>query len=701
MNKLKGMSRYLICGIIFVVVMFVYLLRLADWQIVKGDEFLEQANQTTSVKVKMDAARGEIVDTNGVALAANKTGYAIVFDRAYMTRGTENNTILTLIRLLEGRGEEWTDELPITLDANGTYQFIEGMDKEIAALKSKNFLNVNSYTTAEECMAWLAGEDWYNVTGLSREETLKVVSVRYNMTKSGFSVSTPYTFAPDVSIDTVSIIRERSQTMPGVSVKITTVRNYGEPTLMPHILGRYSSITAEEYEQKKDEGYAYNDLIGHGGIEGAFEDELRGESGEKVVETTSKGGTASETVTKAPVSGNTVYLTLDSRIQKVAMTSLAKNVQELQKNAKAQAAAGKSNVGEDCLGGGAVLIRLSDFAVLAAATYPTYDITKLTDPTYLASLNTDPATPLINRAFNAAYEPGSCFKPAVASAALQEGVITNTTSINCKHWYERFAPSYRPTCLHWHGPTTLSKALAQSCNVYFFETGYQLGITNMNLYCKRFGLGEATGIEIGESTGNLASPESREASGQTWVGGDTIQAAIGQSDNLFTTLQLATYVSTLANDGVRLKTHIVDKITDYSRQNILFQTETEQLDDVGVSKENFALVKAGMRQVISSPQGTAYSVFKNYSIPVAGKTGTAQTNTSDNVSFIGFAPYDNPEVAVAVMLEHGSNGRYSMQVAKDLLDAYFYGTSVDESGNIVFPSANGDGASSGTASQAQ
>lgn len=687
MEKLKQNGRYLFCGLLILAIMTIYVLRLVDWQLINGASFLITADKTSTATVTMTAARGEILDVNGNGLAVNKTGYAIVFDRAHMTKGTENKTIAQLIALLIKRGEKWVDELPITLDENGQYQFIAGEEKEATALKSKDFLNMNSYATAEDCMAELVRK--YEVSGYSRKETRDIVSVRYNMTKSGFGISTPYTFATDVSKDTIAIISENSQKLPGATGQVTTVREYPGGALLPHIIGSVGAISKEEYDTLKDKGYALNSRLGKSGIEQAFEDTLRGTAGEKVVETNTKGELTSENVTNPPVPGNTVYLTIDSNIQKVLNASLAQNIQGTQAYGRqlcAQNYKGRSSGhGEDCVAGGAVVLRVKDFSVLAASTYPSYDLTKyLSDVNYYSSLIQDKARPLVNRAFNGVFTPGSSFKPCMACAALQENLITNSSIITCNHTYMRFAPSYTPTCLGTHGPITLSTALAKSCNVYFYEVGWRLGIDNMNLYAKRFGLGTKSGIEISESAGTLAGPAERSAAGGVWQGGDTIQAAIGQSDNLFTPLQLATYCATIANNGVRLKTHLVDKITDYTRKTTVSKTETTVVDNVGVSQKNLDYVKRGMREVVIS--GTAASTFANYGIAVAGKTGTAEVPPgSDNEIFIGFAPYDNPEIAVAVVLEHGATGRYCNQVAKDVMDAYFFGKTVDANGNLVMP----------------
>lgn len=706
MEKTNRNWRGFTLGLVVVLIFSVYVLRLVDWQLVKGDAFLQKANRTSTSTVKMDAARGEIVDINGNPLAANKTGYAVEFSMPYMTNDnkTRNATIQKLIKLLAKRGEVWEDVLPIELAADGSYRFKADSEKEIKTLKSKDFLDVNSYATAAECMTHLIEK--YEVEGYSAADTRNILSVRYGMSKSGFSVSQPYTFAKDVSVETVGIIQENAQLLPGASVKITTMRSYPDGSMMPHILGTIGSISQEEYDKLKDNGYAFNDRLGKSGIEQAYESDLRGKDGTKVVETTSTGALASETVTQAPVPGKTVFLTLDNRIQKVAQISLANNVKGAQENgARLTRQRGYGNNGEDCVAGGVVALRISDFSVLAAATFPTYDMNAYTsDSSYYSSLIQDKNRPLVNRAFNGIFTPGSIFKPNIAAAALQEGSITNSTNVYCGHVYQRFADTgFKPTCLGYHGNITLRRAIAESCNIYFFEAGYHLGITNMNLYSKKFGLGVKTGIELSESVGTLAGPEQSTKTGKTWVGGDTVQAAIGQSDNQFTPVQLATYVATIAKDGERDQTHLVRKVTDYARKTVYEQNDpskANKVEDVGVSKQNFQYVKDGMRYVITDPKGSAHSQFGNYGIAIAGKTGTAQTPKSDNVSFIGYAPYDNPQIALAVVLEHGGSGRFSQQVAKDIFDAYFFGKYVDASGNLVMPSQTPDSANSALSSAA-
>jgi len=673
--------RYGILGGILLVCMGVFTYRLVDWQLINGQTYLEAADKTYVSTVNLTAARGEIVDTNGKPLAANKTEYNIVLDATYLNSANRSEVIDKLIQLMKQRNEPWVDELPITINQNGQYEFIADKEAEISELKGKNFLNLNTYATADMCMQQLT--ELYDITGYSQEDTRNICSVRYNMTRMIFSISNPYTFAENISKDTAAIIQERSADLAGVTVEIATVRQYNDGTLAPQLIGTIGALTQEEYDTLKDSGYAYNDKIGKSGIEYAFEQHLRGKDGTKVVEINPDGTVSSDKITQQPTPGNTVYTTLDSNLQKIANVSLEKNVTAAQRAGLSTAA---KLDGEDCVAGAAVVLDVKDFSILAAASYPNYDLTQyLEDANYYNALSSNNTLPLLNRAFDGNYVPGSVFKPLVASAALQEGTITTGTHITCNHVYGFYAPSYTPTCLGYHGSINLNRALQASCNVFFYDTGRMLGIQNIDLYARQFGLGEETGVEIGESTGTLASPDLRTANGGVWQPGDVIQAAIGQSDNAFTPLQLATFCATIANNGTRYKTHLVKQVTNYNRNQIILETQPKIEEQVAVSQENLKIVQESMKLVAESG-GTANSIFGNYGITIASKTGTAENpGHSDNTVFIAYAPYENPEIAVAVVLEYGSRGAYSMEVAKDIFDAYFYGKTVDENGNMVMP----------------
>ena len=670
-NTYEGVSPFRIafCIILTLIIFAGFILRLFNWQIVNGDEYVKTVIKTSKYTVETSAIRGEILDRNGNEFSINVTGYKVIIDKLYMQEKTENEIIEKLIDLMATKKEKWVDILPITIDKNGVYQFIKNKDDEVATLKGKNILNLNSYATAEDCMTWLV--ERYDINGEYTKEKLRsIISVRYNMEKCGFNMTTTYTFAEGISADMVAIISENFQNTPGVRVETTAIRTMLNSTLMPHIVGYVGALSQEEYEENKDKGYKLNDKIGKIGIESGMENLLRGETGIKEVERSETGEIISEKIIRQAKPGNTVFLTIDSKLQKLVNKSLANAVKSAREEGKALAAGSTDTVkkfGQDCTSGAVVVMNVKDFSILAASTYPSYDLNKyLDDYDYYVKINQNKAAPLYNKAFNGAYNPGSIFKPCVAAAALEEGTIATDTYIYCSKYYNYYK-NYTLECMGWHGSINMNTAISSSCNYFFAEVGRLLGIKTLNLYAERFGLGEKTGIEASETRGILAYRDSVE-----WYDGNTSQAAIGQSDNAFSPLQLATYVSTIANGGNRYQAHIVKKVVDYSRKETILKNTAKNntlISTCGVSKTNLYYVQEAMKSVANV--GTASSIFGDYGIQIAAKTGTAENSGSDHVTFIGYAPYDNPEIAIAVVLEHGAKGKYSMGIAKDVFDYYF------------------------------
>ena len=657
-----------VCIIITLGFFVLFTARLVDWQIVHGSEYRELAKRSTSYTVRTDATRGEILDKNGDGIVVNTTHYKIVIDKLYANEETLDTNLLALINLMNLTGDKWEDTLPIELSGN-TLSYKKGAEDEVATLLSEDYLNLDENTTAQDCFTKLL-ERYKIDEKLTLTEQRNLVSVHYNMELTGYSSSNPYVFAKDIKRSTVSAVSENTQGVSGIDVQTYLVRKAQDSDLAPHILGALGSITEEEYEKLKDgnKTYSLTDSVGKFGIELAFENQLKGEGGMKIIKRNSDGTIVDtiETIDSKP--GNTVYLTLDKKLQETAVKSLAENV----KAAKVQGVAtkesyGGSGWGEDCETGAVAMLSVRDFSVLAAASYPTYDLNKYSQyGDYYVKLSENKNSPMYNRISVGSFACGSVYKPCVACAALEEKTITKDTEIFCKQEYDYY-PSNVVHCMHYHGDENVTGAIAQSCNYFFAETGRRLGIETMYLYSEKFGLGEYTGIEIEESKGTLAGRDST-----SWMPGNTVQAAIGQSDNAFTPLQLATYAATLANDGTRLKTHVVSKVTDYERtKTIEDYSKATVVDTCGISKKNLDIVQKAMLEVTQDEDGTAYSMFGDYKVKVAAKTGTAENAGSDHTTFICYAPFDKPEVAVAVVIEHGAKGRYSMQVAKDLLDGYF------------------------------
>ena len=683
MPKIGKIGRSAACILLVLAVFVVYELRLVQWQVFQGDEFeqLSLSNRTDTIQI--DAARGEILDRNGTVLAGNRTSYNIVYDALDMDYSARNATILQVLDLLESRDEEWRDRLPIVLAEDGTYQYTEDSDSEIATLQE--FLELAEYATAEDCMTALARQ--YDCQGYSLEDARNVVSVRYSMTQDGFSRTNPYVIAEDVSAETVGVISEHAQEWPGIETRVSVTRYYGEDgSLAPHVVGYTGSITAEQYDAAVENGTAYSsednlsgykwtDTRGQSGLEAAFEEELRGSRGEETIYTDETGEVETTSVTTPPQEGNTVVTTIDSDLQRVANLSLAKNIE------------GNTDA-KDCTAGAVVVLDVEDFGVLACSSYPTFDMNQYrSDNKYVNLLAQDEEQPLFNRALQGVFVPGSVFKPVVALAALQEGVISAATSFNCPGYYELADLTLNCTCST--GMRNVYTGLAVSCNTFFCNVGYELGIDRLVPYAEYFGLGTTTGVELSEATGTMSNrQEYRENHGVSWTDGVTPQAAIGQADNMFTPIQLAAMCATIANGGVRLQTHFLDKITDYTGETVIEEYQPVELYDAGISSDVLGVVQTGMQMVAT--QGTAADVFANYPVSIACKTGTAETSTPDengnkptepNLSFICYAPADDPQIAIAVMMEYGNSGDYARNVAKDILDQYFGYYTWDEDGN--------------------
>lgn len=659
-------GRYTVLLIILILVLAGFTVRLFDWQIVNSDYYNETAITTTSYKVSTEAVRGEIFDVNGVELAVNVTGYKVTINALYMKDKDLNAAIVKLVELIENGGEEWIDVLPIYTEKDGSYAFSPDKEDEIADLKSKDNLNMNSYATAEECMARLVEK--YECSDYNKKQQRDIISVRYNMQQSGYSRSNPYTFAEGISENMMLILSENFPSSTGVIVETTAIRTYVNGTVAPHLVGVTGKISQSEYEELKSSGYSYNDIIGKSGIESALESNLRGTAGYKRYEVSSGGENVSVVDTVNAQPGNSVYLTIDAKYQKVAQKALEEAVQEAQDYAKSTEG---DYDGEDCVGGSIVVLNVKDFSVLCAATYPSYDLSEYyTNYTKLAN---DETLPLYNRAFQSALAPGSTFKPMVAAAALQEKAITTSTAIDCTGIYTGYGLRLR--CMGYHPGEVMRTAIVHSCNYFFAEVGRLLGIDKMNIYAKRCGLGVYTGVEIYETAGILAGPETNRKWGTDWYESSVCPAAIGQSDNAFSTLQLATYAATLANKGVRLRTHIVREVVSYDGTEVIYENDPnnpEVMDNMGVSEANLNAVTEAMYEAAEN-----YSSFQDFDIAIAGKTGTAENAGSDHANFICFAPYDNPQIAVAVMIEHGTKSYVAMNAAEKVLRAYFYGEGLD------------------------
>lgn len=648
MRKFKKLNpRYIALSLILIAIMLLYSVRMVQIQLIDADYYVSQADSVSTRSVSIQAARGEILDRYGRPLAVNREGYDIVFNRAYLSPENMNNTIRVLVNLLSKSGEEWFDNLP--MEKTAPYNFT---GDEAAVSRMKTRIGVAHYATADNCYSQMVTS--YQLEGLESSLQRTIMGVRYSMDLADFSIANPYTFAEDVSTETMTKIVESGFDLPGVEIEVVPIREYPDTSVAPNILGTMGPIYAEDWEKLKAEGYSYNDKVGKSGIEGYAESNLRGTDGKRTVSTDAQGNLLSSQVETEPTPGNTVVLELDKKLQKVAQTQLAELVNKL------RGSNGEANAGA------CVAINVKTGGVLASANYPTYTLDEYMND--YSKLVNDENRPLFDRAFNGLYPPGSSFKPLVSIAGLNEGIIDKDTYITCTHVYHYY--DYNPTCLGYHGSINVVTALSKSCNYFFYDVGKNLGIETIDKYCRQLGLGVLTGVEISESTGIIAGPAYRESIGSTWMGGDTIQAAIGQSDNSFTPLQLATCTATIANGGTRYQSKLIHEIKSYDFSETIVNASPTVLNTLQLKDGVIETVKEGMLSV--TEDGTGSATFGNYAIKVGGKTGTAETSKGDNSVFIAFAPYEDPEIAVAVIIENGGYGSGSGTLVKAIFDAYFF-----------------------------
>lgn len=677
----KARALAVILAIVFFVSIF--CIDLFKIQIVEKEKYASKKLGLSSSTSKITAVRGEILDSSGKELVYNSSSNTVYFDASYFPRESKkeerNEIVSSLIKLFESKGADFTSNLPIEL-SGGEFVFKADSQSDKSYLISKDYLNLNVYATAQNCFDALV--EYYELGSFSKEEALGLAAVYFSMRRADFSKVNPFTFAENVPEDIVLILKEQSRFYKGVEVKIDTVREYYDGTIAPHIVGYYDFLNADEYkavtaqynekmnsaelseEEKTDlklRAYSITDKIGKFGIENSMEETLRGKNG-VMTTVTNADGTKNRTVTTEPENGGNVILTFKADFQKQVQNILSEKIGSL-KDLETVGAAGS-----------AVVIDINDFSVLACATYPSYDLSTYKEN--VVALNTDKSAPLWNRALRSTYAPGSTVKPAVATAGLEEGIVTPDTPIKCTLIYRYFKDQpFQCYNNNGHAGTsqTVETAIKNSCNIYFYEVGRQLGISKMGDYFSQFGLGRKTGVELTEATGVIAGPEERKAAGGIWYPGDVTQAAIGQSDNLFTPIQLATYAGMLANGGTKYRAHFIKAIKSADYSETLYEAQPEVMSKVNISDSTKAAVKRGMVAL-----GSSYRAFDSLPFSVACKTGTAQRKQKVNGKLveytngfmIAYAPADNPQIAIAVAIENTKSSSTITCVA-EILKAYF------------------------------
>ena len=666
----KYSNKRLILNIFALILFAAILIRLVKLQVVMGNEYrIQSENRLISTEV-IEAPRGIIMDRNGRPMVTNRQGFSVDITKSGISYDELNDVILKLVNYFDMVNEKYTDTLPISKE---DYDFLYrnySDDERVKKINSfRESIDAKPDYSGKDCIYILA--DRYNIDDrYTLEELRKIVGIRYVMELRGTGSTIPFTIASNVSLNTVSHIKECSDLYKNVNVTTRPVRNYIYKGVASHLLGRVGIIYKEEYEQLKDDNYGMNDMIGKDGLEKSLEKYLKGTNGVKSTLKTIGDDEDSISGGVSAKSGNNVVLTIDIELQKTAEAALRDTIASIKRNALNK----EKKTGLDAGGGAVVVTDVNTGEILALANYPTYDIETF-DEDYESLLN-NKLNPLFNRAISGIYAPGSVFKILTAITGLEEKVITKNEIIEDKGVYDYYDQKFN--CWIWtdmhktHGRVNVETAIQNSCNYYFYEVGKRLGYKKMYDHAKEFGLGEISGIELdGESKGVLANEEYKKLNFDTqWYPGDNLQMAIGQSYNLFTPLQISNYIATVANGGTRYKPHLTKNIRDiYTGEHIL-DDEPVVLNKATMSDETYKTVTHGMRMV-SEQDGTA-SIFANFPIEVCSKTGSAQVaHGSANGVFASYAPYKNPQISVAIVVENAGSGAALAPIAKTIYEKYF------------------------------
>ena len=685
-NNIK--LRYNIMTVFTYIIGIVLIAQLFNLQIVHGAEYREQSNTRLTRETTLEAARGSILDRSGNVLASSDMQFSLELYKTKIDDETLNNSILGIIQVLEKYGISYDDKFPISINP---FAFtIEG--ETLTDWKKAYELDEN--ITAEQ--AFYDFKDRYEISNTDITEIRKIMCIRYQITTEGYSSTKALTIAENIPREAVAEFSENSDKYPGTNIVVEPVREYTQGSLAAHVIGYASKISSEEYEQRKDT-YSQNDIIGKTGIESVFEEYLKGKNGTKQIDMAVDGTITAEYTAEEAVEGADVVLTIDAELQRVTEQVLAENLQKIKSG-------GFGRV-YDATASSCVVMDVRTGDVLAMANVPTYNPQDFVGGISIENWNkyiNDPAKPLVNKAIQNSYSPGSIFKMVTAVAGLETGAITTSTTIRDTGVYTKY-PDSPKNCWYYtdyhvgHGWLNVSQAIEKSCNYFFYEVGDRIGIDVLDQYARYFGLGRKTGVELlGETEGVLASRESKAElhPGDTnWNPGDTLNAAIGQGDNEFSPLQMAEYISMLANGGKKIDVSVVktirnadgsevskDEINKFVSEKLGLEEDT--IGDLNIKPENLKAVLEGMRSV--AEDGTASSVFRNFEIPVGGKTGSAEApGNKVNAWFAGFAPFDNPEIAVIVMVENGGHGYYAAEAVREIMREYFGMNTQDVSESVT------------------
>lgn len=665
--------RYNLITILVYIVGIVLIVQLFNLQIVNGKEYRETSNTRLSRETVIKAARGSIKDRTGNLLVTTKMGFNIELYKTKINTTTLNKTILNTIKILENNNDKYINNLPISIEP---FKFT--IDDEESQVNWKKENDIKEDATPEQCFYEL--KEKYKIEQDNILEAYKIMVVRYEISRNGYSSIRPVTIAKDVSRESAVKLGEQSIYFPGISATNEPMVSYPSGSLASHILGYVGNITETELDGREDT-YGINDVIGKVGIQYVFEEYLRGKDGVKQLDMSVDGTITDEYITQEAVAGSDVILTIDANLQAATEKALANNIKKI--------ASGGFSKRSDAKAGAAVVMNVKTGEILAMASYPDYEPELFVNGISQKKLDEyNKGDNIFNRAISGVYAPGSTFKMITAIAGLETGVITPTEKINDIGVYKK---AHEPACWIWnsygmsHGWLNVTEAIIHSCNYFFYEVGYRATIDNIAKYAKYYGLGEKTNVELPmEEKGIVATRDKAKERGDEWQIGETLSAAIGQSYNSYTPIQMAKYISMLANGGEPIDVTIVKSINDVNGNQVSKEDITkfvnaklgltkEKKENLNIKKENIDAILKGMKGVTSEEGGTAYSTFANFNIELGGKTGSAQTDVQGKINgwFVGFAPYEEPEIAVVVLVENAGSGSYTAEVARDILQEYF------------------------------
>ena len=721
----RNLRLYILAGL-FLAVMAVFLGVLYDTQVNDYETYYASSVRSIARSEPVEAARGNITDRNGKVLVSSRSSYNLTFDASLLDDGEDaNEAILRLLQLCQSRGISWADYLPITRTSPFSYQldslgstdkgrfltYLKSLDEAADALGDYLLAHPSLLETVDEDgdrsnpaddilederldtdrkkadallekltsdqltdtlltrsglsatrLIALMQEDFGLSSSFSVEEARLVLGIQYEIRSRNLSNAEAYVLAEDVDVELISLLNDGDYA--GAKITPSSVREY-ETTYGAHILGYLGKINDSAEKEALGEGYNWNDYVGKDGVEAAFESHLKGTDGTRVVSLNEDGKITGEYYSKEPVPGNTVELTIDLDLQQAAEDALAATITRM-----------TGEDGDETRGGAVAVVQVGTGEVLALASYPTYDLSTFRQSSIYAALYNDPARPFTNRATNGTYVPGSTIKPLTAVAALEKGIITPTQEIySPSRWVYPNDPTHSgANCAGGnHGLINVTEAITKSCNYFFAEMGYRMGMDTFREYLQAFGLGEHTGIEIGDYAGTLPSNE---------AGHDqTPWATFGQANQLYSPLQLANYIATLASGGQHCKAHLLKAVKSYDNTEVLAVGDTAPTNVVSMQDSTLEAVKKGMLGY-TQPGGSVYNAFRNCVVTAGAKTGTSELggNQTENGVFVCFAPYDDPEIAVAIVIEHATWGSNLATTGVDILNAYF---TADETGSAV------------------